>query len=80
MPVAILVGVGSFLIKNLTKVSESSRVQDSGFLKATIESSGTEVFAQNANIFWTSTPAWFWFLSEAIIVCAIFYVLNWRKL
>ena len=79
LPVAILVGVGTFLIKNLTKI-KPIEFQDSNLLKTTIESSGAESFVQNANIFWTSVPAWFWFLSGAIIVCAIFYILNWRKI
>jgi len=79
LPVAILVGVGSFLIKKFTTFSEISEpVLKVASLADSAQSA--EKFANSANIFWTSLPAWFWFLSGAIIVALIFYVLNWRKI
>lgn len=76
LSITIFVGIGIILIKNLTKVSES--VLKTAVFENSISSA--ESFAQTSNVFWTSTPAWFWFLLGAIIVCVIFYILNWREI
>ena len=78
LPVAILVGVGALLIKKFTNLPNVSE-QVLKVASSTDSVQSAENFASNANIFWTSLPAWFWFLSGAVVVGLIFYILNWMK-
>lgn len=78
LPVALLSGLGAFLIKSF-------------FYSQQIIQKGTDTnlasgFAQtnaipNGNIFLIqSSPAWIWFLAGTLFTLVIFTIINWRKL
>lgn len=80
LPVALLSGLGAFLIKSFFYSQKIIQERADEVLASEFASKTSQSAILDGNILSFQSPAWIWFLAGTLFAIAIFTLINWRKL